>query len=54
MGEARVRLLFNTNAFGSSALQIYAAEWLAELDEAAKKRTEVLQAKQTELAENTL
>jgi hypothetical protein len=54
MGEARVRLEFNTNAFGKSALQIFAGEWLAELDETARKRTEALQAKGMALAENTL
>jgi hypothetical protein len=47
MGEERVRLEFNTRAFGKSSLQIFAAMWLAELDEAAKKRTEALQAEQT-------
>jgi hypothetical protein len=31
MGEARVRLVFNTNGFGSSN-RIYAGKWLAELE----------------------
>jgi len=54
IGEAQVRLQFNTNAFGTSALQIYAGMWLAEFDEEARRRTEALQAKRTQLAENTL
>jgi hypothetical protein len=54
MGEARVRLLFNTTAFGSSAPQIPAAQWLADLDELAGKRGETLQAEQMRIAQNTL
>jgi hypothetical protein len=49
MGEARVRLEFNTKAFGKSALQIFAAEWLAELDERDRKHAEALQAEQMRL-----
>jgi 3'-phosphoadenosine 5'-phosphosulfate (PAPS) 3'-phosphatase len=61
MGEARVRLEFNTSAFGKSSLQIFAAEWLAELDEVARKRTEAqrlkdeaFQAEQRAVGQSTL
>jgi hypothetical protein len=46
MGEARVRLVFNTNGFGSSN-RIYAGKWLAELDEVQRARNEALQVEQT-------
>jgi hypothetical protein len=61
MGEARVRLEFNTRAFGSSALQIYAGEWLAGIDEANRKHRETErkslfahQVKETQRSESTL
>jgi hypothetical protein len=54
MGEARVRLEFNTNAFGKSALQIFAAQWLAELDEATRKRAEARHVEETARSRSTL
>ena len=50
MGEASMRQLSKTGG----AHPPFMLAWLAELDEAARKRTEALQAKQTQLAENTL
>jgi hypothetical protein len=53
MGEARVRLVFNTNGFGSSN-RIYAGKWLAELDEVQRARNEALQVEQTRVNKSTL
>ena len=52
LGEAQVRLIIASGRFepplGDSAM-----EWLAEIDEEARKRTEALQAEQTRLNKST-
>jgi CHASE3 domain sensor protein len=54
LGELQVRLIFMTTGF-SSPFQISARKWLAELDEAQRKRDEAQQrAKLAQQSERTL
>jgi hypothetical protein len=53
LGELQVRLIFMTTGF-SSPFQISARKWLAELDEAQRKRDEAQQAKLAQQSESTL
>jgi hypothetical protein len=53
MGEAAVRLQFDVSGF-SYPRQNSARDWLAELEEAHRKRNEALQAEQMRMAQNTL
>jgi CHASE3 domain sensor protein len=51
LGEAHVRLVFNTTDFAPS-LHDSAREWLAELDEAQRALKEAQQAKKTQRLES--
>jgi hypothetical protein len=52
-GPHRVRLVFDTKGFGSPR-QIFAGQWLAEIDEAARKSDEALQNEQLRIGQSTL
>ena len=54
MGEAYLRLIMTTSGGFDSPSGDAAREWLAEREEAARERTEALQAEQTRLAQSTL
>jgi hypothetical protein len=55
LGPARVRQITSTRPAGFSSLrQIYALEWLAELDEADGKVRKADQARQTRLGQSAL
>jgi hypothetical protein len=54
LGEARVRQITSTRPGFTSLRQIFALEWLAELDGAEGKASGARQAKETVLAQSNL